>query len=179
MGSLRRAGLKVIAALTLNAAIGCSADSRRELVAPKFAISSELANGASASGHGNFTQAPGVLRTFSFEGRVMPNARVEGNYNNHNRLTGAINIGDIDCLRRVGTNGAVLSGIVRKHTDPSAVGRTTLFRVEDNGEGENAVPDRISIVFVLPLGSPLDCTSFTPPDGFMLPIEGGNVQIRF
>jgi hypothetical protein len=141
------------------------------------ALSTQESAGPSASGHGNFTQAPGVLRTFSFEGRVMPDGSVEGNFNNHNRLGGIVNHGDIDCLRLIGTNGAVLSGPIRKHTDPAFEGWTAGFRVEDNGEGSNESPDRVSVIFVVPPGRD-NCQAFTPGEPSMRVLEGGNVQVR-
>jgi hypothetical protein len=58
------------------------------------------------------------------------------------------------------------------------VGNIALFAVEDNGEGGNAPTDRISLVFTdVPSNSCNDYV-FSDFDGFMLPIEAGNIQVK-
>ena len=139
---------------------------------------SEGASGPSASGHADVIQLPsGAKRTFSFHARVMPDGSVEGEYDNHNRQGGSVNHGDIDCLRFIGTNGAVMSGHVRRSTNPGAPpGSTAIFRVEDNGEGAHDVPDRVSQLTTLPPGSTPNCQTLTPV--ILFPLVGGNIQVR-
>jgi hypothetical protein len=164
-------------------AVACAGDANRNVLAPSAQtrdlapLSSQASAGPAASGHGNVTQAPGVLRTFSFEARVMPDGSVEGNFNNHNRLAGFVNLGDVDCLRLIGSNGAVLSGPVRKHTNPAFETWSAVFRVEDNGEGGDP-PDRVSVISLQPPGSPNTCHTFTPGEQDMRVVEGGNIQVR-
>ena len=159
--------------------IACSSDLGDIAVAPQLGAvqTSAGAPGPSVTGHANMTQQPsGELRTFSFTGRVMPDGTVEGQFVNHNRQGDAVNHGEIDCLRLDGTNAAVLSGPIRKHTNPALEGGTTVFRVEDNGEGTNDPPDRVSVLMNFAPGSTEDCTTVTP--AIMFPIEGGNIQVR-
>jgi len=71
-----------------------------------------------------------------------------------------------------------MSGPYTQSNDPNDAGRIGLFAVEDNGEGGGAQPDRLSLVFTLdPPGS---CSNymFSDFDGFMLPIEAGNIQVK-
>lgn len=169
--------------LVAAAVIGCTPDSPQAPLAPDpvpaFAVD---AAGPSATGHGNVTQAPGVLRTFSFTARQLRDGRIEGEYENHNRLGGATNHGDIDCMVITG-NSAVLSGPIRRHTNPLfEEGFVTVFRVEDNGEGANDPPDQVSVLQIHPPPAPgqpeVNCRSGTLPAFAMRPIEGGNVQVR-
>ena len=149
------------------------------LLGPSATIQfAEVASGPSASGHADVIQLPsGAKRTFSFHARVMPDGSVEGEYDNHNRQGGFVNHGDIDCLRFIGTNGAVMSGRVQRSTNPAApAGSRAIFRVEDNGEGTGDLPDRISQLFNFPPDSPSDCQNFTPV--ILFPLVGGNIQVR-
>jgi hypothetical protein len=139
---------------------------------------SESESGPSASGHADVIQEPsGAKRTFSFHARVMPDGSIQGEYDNHNRQQGFVNHGDITCLRFIGANGAVMSGVVQRSDNPNAPpGATSVFRVEDNGEGADDPPDRVSQVVNLPLGSTADCQTITPM--ILFPIVGGNIQVR-
>jgi hypothetical protein len=141
---------------------------------PQFSLS---ASGPSASGSGVLIQQPsGAMRTFTFHARVMPDGSVEGEYDNHNRQGGFVNHGDVDCLRFIGENVAVMSGPVTRSTNPAAVmGSVTIFLVEDNGEGAET-PDRISLLAIFPPGSTLNCMTLTPLSA--QPIVGGNVQVH-
>jgi hypothetical protein len=164
-----------------SALLACGSDSRvADPLSPRFAAGqlSTSPSGPSASGHASVIQQPsGALRTFSFHARVMPDGSVQGEYDNHNRQAGFVNHGDIDCLRLIGTNGAVMGGPSRRSDNPAAgPGSRVIFRVEDNGEGAGDVPDRVSLLFLFPPGSTEDCQIFTPPN--TSPIEGGNIQVR-
>jgi hypothetical protein len=45
-----------------------------------------------------------------------------------------------------------MSGPVHEHIDPALIGQTQIFRVVDNGEGNDAPPDMVSnLTFVDPL----------------------------
>jgi hypothetical protein len=163
------------------ALLACATDSSpTEALSPEFSAVqlSQSASGPSASGHGNVIQLPsGAKRTFSFHARVMPDGSVQGEYDNHNRQAGFVNHGDVDCLRLIGTNGAVLSGPVKRTTNPAVPeGSRAVFRVEDNGEGSDDPVDRVSALFNFPPGSTVDCQTFTPP--ILLPLVGGNVQVK-
>jgi hypothetical protein len=159
------------------ATVGCAPGSVSEPARPELqALLTVDGVGAQVTGHASVTQAPGVLRTFSFSARQMPDGTVEGNFVNHNRLGDAVNHGEIDCLRLIPPNGAVLSGPIRKHTNPDFEGGTTVFRVEDNGEGGDSPPDRVSQLLNFLPGVTADCHAVTPL--ILLPVEGGNIQVR-
>ncbi len=163
------------------ALLACASESSPTAARPPASAAAQLSEGASgpsASGHADVIQLPsGAKRTFSFHARVMPDGSVDGEYDNHNRQAGFVNHGDIDCLRFVGTNGAVMSGPVQRSTNPGAPpGWRSIFRVEDNGEGANDVPDRVSQLAIVPPDSPLDCQTLTPEPLF--PLVGGNIQVR-
>ena len=164
--------------LCVGALLACGADSGMQPVraARLDAVSAGLtASGPSASGHATLIQQPsGARRTFSFEARRMPDGTVRGEFVNHNRQQDMVNHGDIDCFRLLGPNSAVMSGPIRKHTTTEMEGWTTIFTVEDNGEGSGDAGDRVSQLVNLPPGV-ADCTSRTP---VLLPIIGGNVQVR-
>lgn len=160
--------------------IACSAESGSgdglsRSVSPVRSLSED---GPSASGHGNVIQLPsGALRTFSFHARVMPDGTVQGEYDNHNRQGGFVNHGDLDCIRFIGTNGAVMSGRVTRSTNPAAPeGSISVFRVEDNGEGSDDAPDRVSALALFAANSPNNCMTFTP--AATIAMVGGNVQVR-
>jgi hypothetical protein len=144
--------------------------------APIFAQGDGVVHSATGSGH---LQVGGELRTFSFTAVERSDGTVTGQAQNHNRLTGAAAHVEIDCLNVVG-NVAIVSGIL---SDTSFF-RDALFAVEDNGEGANASPDRITLLFtfvpgIFPPGTPV-CELFGPEDaaGALMPIDEGNVQVR-
>jgi hypothetical protein len=163
--------------------LACSAEPTPDRVLAPHLNLSEIpmnAAGPSASGHADVIQQPsGAKRTFSFHGRRMPDGTVQGEYDNHNRQQGFVNHGDVDCLRFVGTNVAVMSGTVLRSTNPAApAGGRAIFTVEDNGEGADDTPDtpdRVSMLFNFPAGSTVDCMTFTPIAN--LSIIGGNIRV--
>ena len=159
--------------------LACSVESTdQHLVAPDVRLSEipENAAGPSASGHADVIQLPsGAKRTFSFHARRMSDGSVKGEYDNHNRQGAAVNHGDIDCLRFVGTNTAVMSGTITRHTNPLLEGGRSIFTVVDNGEGANSPPDQVSVLVLQPVGSTVDCQALTPPPN--LEVIGGNVRV--
>ena len=160
---------------------GCSGESSSGVLAPD-ALAPQLdasngSSGPSASGHANFINAAGMLIQRTFEAREKKDGVVEGNFVQHNTVTGVVVKGDINCLQLLGPTEAELSGTVREHSaDPTLVGRTAIFRVGDNGEGSNDPPDRISGLNIQGSGSTLDCKTFVNP--FFTPIESGNIQVK-
>jgi hypothetical protein len=166
-----------LALSTLLLAIGCEADSSRELVSPQVSL---LSSGTSASGHGNWFNAAGEYVSRTFHGTVKDEGVVEGNFVQHvTSSTGEkrVNKGTIDCLRLLGLNEAVLSGTVEEHITPALVGQIQIFRIQDNGEGSTDSPDQMSpLVFRQPaLG--IDCNNLTPLPA-VTPVEGGNLQVK-
>jgi hypothetical protein len=67
----------------------------------------------------------------------------------------------IDCLEFDGGNRVIARGPVTPSSDPGtiAVGGISVFAVEDNGEGANAPPDRITTI--PDYDPPKSCTEFS------------------
>jgi hypothetical protein len=149
------------------------------LTAP--AAGSPLAQLATGSGHFQYTSDTGVtdLRTFSFEARKLSDGTVSGNAQVKNRATDqTLNI-HIDCLNVLG-DIAVISGIAWSATGPgNTPGDGAIFAVEDNGQGANTAPDRVTYAYT---GSGLVCTDFHSPSdvnpALFYDVEGGNIQIH-
>jgi hypothetical protein len=131
-----------------------------------------------ATGSGN-TIVAGTLRTFSFTARHAADGSAQGAAQINNRFVEEMFQVDIDCLE-VFANLAIMSGIITRHTDTTAIGLPGIFAVRDVGEGSGSPPDSITQVVFLPRGAPLTCHDVTPTDveGFMAPIVGGSVQVH-
>jgi hypothetical protein len=114
----------------------------------------------SASGHGNRISL-GELRTFSFTTVEHADGTVTGEAEIFNRGFPIRAHWKIDCLKLVGGNRAITSGPITQSSDPDvvAVGRIAVFGVEDNGEGANDSPDRITTV--PDYAPPKSCNEFT------------------
>lgn len=165
--------------LSLVTVLGCDADSRPDIVSPRFDLADPAA-GPSISGHGNWINPAGEYVSRSFHARAMPDGSVQGEFvqwvtalNGERRP----NKGDLDCLRFIAPNDAVVSGPILVNNNPDLIGQTQIFRVRDDGEGSDAV-DRMSSVFFRQPSTGLDCQTLTPPESNMLPFEGGNLQVR-
>jgi hypothetical protein len=177
MPALRRVATLLCAA----ALFGCSGESTSDVVAPdalapQFNSSDDAASGPSASGHANWIN-PNSLDEIhrSFDAREKDGV-VEGNVVQHNKVSGFWFKGDINCLRLLSPNEAVLSGPVRESSNPAIVGQTAIFRVGDGGEGSDDPPDRTSGLQFRPVGSTVDCNTFVNP--LFTPIESGNIQVK-
>ena len=130
-----------------------------------------------AMGHANLTQG-GQLRTLSFVAIRHGDGRVTGEWELNNRANDTRLHGDVTCLTVIG-NRAWIGGITEQSSNPSTIeGRGVSWRVVDNGEGADDPRDALSLTFVnLNPGVPeLRCNN-TPPYA-VLPIEGGNIQVR-
>jgi len=173
-----RASSLVVPIISLAAVIGCGRDSRRDIVSPRLDLDGPEA-GASISGHGEWINPAGELVSRSFHARLMPDGSVQGEFvqwvtaSNGDRRP---NRGDLDCLRFVTPNDAVVSGPILVNDNPDLIGDTQIFRVRDAGEGNDA-DDRMSSVFFREPGT-FDCRTLTPPETNMRPLEAGNLQVR-
>ena len=121
----------------------------------------------SATGNGDFMLG-GELRTFSFSAIQQPNGKVAGQAEVHNRAMGTVVHMDINCIVFLPNNTVVVSGTITK-SNMGGVDQKGVFQAQDNGEGTNSPPDRVSLVL------PGDCTA-TPPD--LMDILHGNIQVR-
>lgn len=187
-----------VASLALAVSIGCSQDTGTAIAAPQLDQESAasgpsasahgnwtspagetVASGPSASGHGNWINPAGEYVSRSFQGRKQDGV-VRGEFvqwitalNGDRRP----NKGDINCLRLISPQDAVLSGPITDNLNPALIGQTQIFRVYDDGEGADAV-DRMGPLSFRTPESGLNCQNFTPPDGNVTPIESGNIQVR-
>jgi len=141
------------------------------LVALGFVPGVSAANPASATGNGDFLVNVDQLRTFSFSAIQQPNGKVAGQAEVHNRAMGTVVHMDINCIVFLPNNTVVVSGTITKNSPnpPNLVGLNGVFQAQDNGEGTNSPPDRLSLVI------PGDCTA-TPPG--LMDILHGNIQVR-
>jgi hypothetical protein len=139
------------------------------LVALGFVPEVSVANPPSATGNGDFMMG-GELRTFSFSAIQQPNGNVAGQAEIHNRAAGTVVHMDINCIVFLPDNTVVVGGTIKKSSpDPTLVGLPGVFQAQDNGEGTNSSPDRLSLVV------PGDCNA-TPPA--LMDILHGNIQVR-
>lgn len=132
---------------------------------------------ASTTGSGH-TVVFGELRTFSFSAQQDADATVRGTAEINNRFVDEMFRIDVDCLKTVG-NVAIMSGVITRHTDFHAVGLIGIFGVIDDGEGDGAVSDSVTQVFLFRRGI-ITCQDPDPADvrAFATPIVSGNVQVH-
>lgn len=143
--------------------------------------STTRASGSSANGHGtmNIEDTPNTgegFRHFSFHAKEKHNGIVNGSA----VLTyqgGQLNLKlDIDCLTIIG-NRAIMTGVItRWSTFPEGVGNFCYIEVVDNGEGANAAPDQISLVFNGTNPAVYSCTNDF--DVFKYDVNKGNIQVK-
>lgn len=150
-------------------------------VGASSAVAENVTQSATGSGQLEFT-TDGVtaLRTFAFEATMASDGSVTGQAQIDNRsVPGRLHI-KIDCLNVIGTS-AVMSGTITSSTEAGVpAGASSIFAVQDNGEGAGSAPDRITQQFA---NSGLVCTDITPANvglytNLLNDIEGGNVQIH-
>jgi hypothetical protein len=143
-----------------------------------------------ASGHANLTVGDGQTRTFSFTAVQGADGTVTGQGTvNNPSFPIRLHFG-IDCLKFDGDNRVIASGPITQSSDLDtvAVGRIAVFAVEDNGEGVNAPPDRITTI--PDYDPPKSCNEFSfVGDGLrddttgeivrpLRPIEAGQIQVQ-
>jgi hypothetical protein len=131
------------------------------------------------SGHGNWINPQGEYVSRTFHAVVKVGDVVEGNFVQHiTALTGEkrVNMSDVDCLRLLSPNEAVLSGTVRENINPAVIGQTQIFRVLDNGEGSDD-PDQMSVLVFRQPTLGINCNNLIPLPA-MTAIEAGNLQVK-
>jgi hypothetical protein len=143
-----------------------------------------------ASGHGNLTVGDGQTRTFSFTATQRRDGTVTGQSQVNNPSFPIRVHFAIDCLKFDRGNRVIASGPVTHSSDPGtiAVGRISVFAVEDNGEGANAAPDRITTI--PDYAPPKSCNDFSVSNSGLRDdtsaivvrpwraIEAGQIQVR-
>ncbi|MEX2611249.1 MAG: hypothetical protein WEA24_15100 [Gemmatimonadota bacterium] len=127
------------------------------------------------NGHGVY-DVSGATLSFSFHAQSN-GAAIKGNFEFHDRATGARMHGEVTCLETDGPT-ALLEGVV-SHSDRGApaAGAVVTWMATDNGEGSKSPPDQVS---------PPESRAAEPgfvgcglaPTGEAVAIHGGNVQVR-
>jgi hypothetical protein len=138
--------------------------------------------GSSAVASGAFTlqQGGGVNRTFAFSVNQLPDGTITG-MAEVNTFFGSVNHYQINCFQVVG-NEAVMGGIVTQSNDPSNIGLSSVWAVEDN-------PDMSTFVWTFfPPDPPVTCANylglFGEPDlasfinDFADPLANGQITIH-
>jgi hypothetical protein len=97
---------------------------------------------ASVTGNGHFQVLNEAVNSFMFNANEKSDGTVNGKATMHVRLYGTFWKLDIDCLA-VSGNVAVVSGVVSNSNTPY-IGGGGWIAMEDNGEGGNEEPDRIT-----------------------------------
>jgi hypothetical protein len=144
------------------------------------AVASAGSNGivATATGSGHATVG-GEWRTFSFTARTSADGTTSGHAQFFNRAgTPTWKHLELDCLVILGSR-AYVSGTVTNSSDSVYIGESGAFAVTDNGEGQGAPADVISLVF--PGLGP--CTAAATQIAVDTPflnhaVEAGNIQVR-
>jgi len=145
------------------------------------AQSAIAANGnPSASGEGSLTVG-GELQTVSFSAVQQEVGPATGQAQVVNPSTGLVADIAIVCLNILG-NRAFVGGFVTQSNLPSFTfpGDTAVFAGEDNGEGAQAPPDRITLTGFGSFPRP-DCFDSGIVDilnSMLTPIEEGNIQVN-
>ena len=160
--------------------VAACSERARDPVSPNVDLAEEAAAEPSISGHAEWINPAGELVSRSFHARLMPDGTVRGEFvqwvtalNGERRP----NRGDLVCLHFITPNDAVVSGPILVNENPDLIGDTQIFRVRDGGEGNDA-DDRMSSVFFRDPSTGLDCTTLTPPETNMRPLDAGNIQVR-
>lgn len=153
----------------------------------KAARPAELATG---SGHIRIPcdpcDQPGAFRNFAFSAVEDESGNTKGQAQLNNRLIEVEDHVIVQCLH-INGNIATVSGVIKKSRSKAnpliefPVGTPVIFRVQDNGEGENEPADIISLLHRTgdPGDARADCEN--PPATILfeqIPITGGNIQVH-
>jgi hypothetical protein len=129
----------------------------------------------SGSGHYVRTDLPGVYRTFSFHATKKADETVKGEFQLDNDGLDLDFHGDIVCFTIVGNEAWV--GAVSERTNAAGYDppQEHVFRIVDNGQGDNFIPDQVS---TMPLGDTDSYCQNTPLYPALKDVLDGNIQIR-
>jgi len=117
----------------------------------------------------------GSLRNFAFNAHMDREGNVRGQGELHNRDQGVRRHLVVNCLDVQG-NVATMSGLYTHSSDEGFIDREIWFRVVDNGNGPDAPPDEITLVWSYITGGPT-CHDENPL-AELLPIRGGQITIH-
>lgn len=130
----------------------------------------------SGSGHYLRTDLPGVYRTFSFHATKKADGTVKGEFQLDNDGVDLDFHGDIVCFTIDGNQAWVGAVSERTNADPPYdPPQEHVFRVVDNGQGDNVDPDQVS---TMPLGDADSYCQTTPMYPSLNDVLDGNIQVR-
>lgn len=133
---------------------------------------------ADAAGSGERPATPGFIeRRVSFSAQDGPNGPT-GHFRAlaSGEFAGFIDSsGPVTCLLIDG-NRAVVGAVLEKAAIEERVGWGVAFAVEDNGDPADSTPDRLSVTFLFPSGTP-DCTIGAVAYPTLTPITSGNFTV--
>ena len=141
------------------------------LVSSATGAPNPVVNSATGSGH---RISGGEFRSFSFSATRYADGTATGQAQVNVRSLDAFAHIAIDCLT-VDGNIAHMSGVVTHTSDPTVflTDEQVHFAVEDNGQGANEPPDRVTGI---PENEPLTCNDALPSSAFNN-IVRGNVRV--
>jgi hypothetical protein len=137
----------------------------------------------SATGSGHMVRPDGTFRSFSFSAREGADGTIKGQLQLNSRGFDVFVHINIDCLRVVG-NVAYMSGRITHSSNPAegVAGELNRWAVEDNGEGEDGTPDRVTSIPANPTNDPTQTCDAEGPDNIPPApnrlVQRGNVQVR-
>jgi hypothetical protein len=149
---------------------------------PSRAAGETIVQSVIGSGQFDYTSDTDVTawRTFSVQATKSEDGTVRGHAQVNNRATGQTLHIRIDCLNLI-DDLAIISGIATSATGPANTdGDAEILAVQDNGQGINTAPDRVTRAFG---NSGFVCTDITPADitfvtSLLNDIDAGNIQIH-
>ena len=160
---------------------------------PQFAKGA-VVHSASGGGHFFYTYFgnPDTRRVFSFTAREHADGTFSGEFNlvimeptpsrgSENPAITHWLEADVLCLTVVG-NEAWIGGLITNSSIPSNIDKETRFRVQDNGQGKNDPPDRMTVTTGTPQpvgsGHAQAWCDNTPQARFLFEVVQGNIQVR-
>ena len=145
-------------------------------------LTTRAAGGNQMANGGGTTVEGGEKSTFVFNAVKKSDGSVTGHLVYLVRVSNITIKMDLDCVRFIGNNTAVLSGIVTQVSGDNIpfyirVGSNAYFEVVDKGQGNDSNPDLISdLIFPIGAGSAnVNCTNRRVRT--YLPISG-NIQVK-
>ena len=174
----------IVSALVVAGLLACEPVLEADVISPDFAAAGgggQVVESVTGSGH--LRRPPpvpeGQFRTFSLTARKHADGTVAGEIQGNNHGNFPMFHITISCFTIIG-NQAWIGGTFVKSDNPSIVGREARLRVVDNGEGNAASPDQISLISAPAAGSggaQRQCDR-TPDFPRLREIEKGNIQIH-
>ena len=165
---------RLLFSVAMVAAVGACESAQSPLSPSDAALAKGGASRPSVNGHANFTWE-GALQTTSFQARELPNGRVEGMLRLRARGEYAGYLyGDASCLI-VNGNEAVLGGPI---TSSDLNATAWVLKVRDNGEGAGSVDEWSDVGFWVDGGEPENVCEWALTRYGVVPIEGGNIQVK-